>query len=251
MYTAIETPTTNTNTDTTHDVVGTSAPNGNASAQSARLAGFAALTFVADVILQNVVRGVSAPTNDAPASDVLTHFADHRGLSFLLIGMFVISGVSLATFLGRSMQVLTSSSRAGSARTGYLGATGILLVFGVLVACEQALSVVAHGEHPDPAAMSALWALHNSVFTVLLLFIGIALFGLARAGVAAGVTPRVFEWLAPVGSVMLAVSCAAGPGIAAGELGGVFAFGLIGFIIWLAFLTTTGIRLVRNAGARS
>ena len=81
----------------------------------------------------------------------------------------------------------------------------------MLLASEQALSVIAHGDHPDLAAVSALWALHNSVFTVLLLFLGIALFGLSRAGVAAGITPRVFGWLAPVGSVMLAISCAPAP----------------------------------------
>ncbi len=56
--------------------------------------------------------------------------------------------------------------------------------------------------------MSALWALHNSVFTVLLLFIGIALLGLGRAGVAAGITPRAFAWLAPLGTGLLAVACA-------------------------------------------
>src|SRR5712691_1360316 len=47
--------------------------------------------------------------------------------------------------------------------------------------------------------------LHNSVFSVLDLFIAIALFGLARAGVAAGVTPRAFAWLAPIGTALLLV----------------------------------------------
>ena len=121
----------------------------------------------------------------------------------------------------------------------------------MLLASEQALSVIAHGDDPDLAAVSALWALHNSVFTVLLLFLGIALFGLSRAGVAAGITPRVFGWLAPVGSVMLAISCAAGPATAAGELGGIFGLGLIGFVIWLAFLAATGFRLVRTTEVAS
>jgi len=219
--------------------------------QSTRLAGIGALTFVAVVVLQNIVRGSSAPGNDASASEVLDHFADTRGITFLLVCTFVVSGVSLATFLGGTMRRLAASTRPGWAGTGYLGGAGILILFGVLVASEQALSVLASGDRPDLAAISALWALHNSVFTVLLLFLGIALFGLSRAGVAAGITPRVFGWLAPVGSVTLAIACAAGPGIAAGELGGLFGLGLVGFVVWLAFLTATGIRLVRNTEVAS
>ena len=214
-----------------------------------RLAGFGALAFVAVVILQNLVRGSSAPGNGASASEVLDHFADTRGITFLLVCTFVVSAVSLATFLGGTMRRLGAST--GWAGTGYLGGAGILILFGVSLASEQALSVIAHGDDPDLAAVSALWALHNSVFTVLLLFLGIALFGLSRAGVAAGITPRVFGWLAPVGSVMLAISCAAGPATAAGELGGIFGLGLIGFVIWLAFLAATGFRLVRTTEVAS
>ncbi len=182
---------------------------------------------------------------------MVDHFADTRGITFLLVSMFVISGISLATFLGGTMRRLAASTRPGWAGTGYLGGAGILILFGVLLACEQALSVVAHGDHPDLAAVSALWALHNSVFTVLLLFIGIALFGLSRAGVAAGITPRLFGWLGPVGSAMLAVSCAAGPATAAGELGGLLGLGVLGFVIWLAFVASTGFRLVRSTLAGS
>ncbi len=214
--------------------------------QPTRLAGFGALSFVAVVVLQNLVRGSSAPGNGASASEVLDHFADTRGVTFLLVCTFVVSGICLATFLGGTMRRLAASTRPGWAGTGYLGGAGVLILFGVLLASEQALSVLAHGDHPDLAAVSALWALHNSVFTVLLLFIGIALFGLSRAGVAAGITPRVFGWLAPAGSAMLAISCAAGPGIAAGELGGMFGLGLAGFVIWLAFVIRTSVALLRQ-----
>jgi hypothetical protein len=168
-----------------------------------------------------------------------------RGLTFVLVATFVVSGISLATFLGGVMRRLTAGARPAWAYTGYVGGAGVLALFAVLLASEQALSVVAHGADPDLGAVSALWALHNSVFTVLLLFVGIALLGLGRAGVAAGITPRAFAWLAPLGTGLLAIACVAGPGIAVGELGGLFGLGLVGFVIWLAFLVTTGLRLVR------
>jgi hypothetical protein len=158
----------------------------------------------------------------------------------------VLSGIGLAVFLGGSIRRLAAGDRPAWAYTGAVGAIGIMGLFAVLVAAEEALSVVAAGTDPSLASIDALWALHNSIFTVLLLSIGVALLGLARAGVAAGITPRVFEWLAPAGFVLLAVASAAGPFIAAGDANGVFGLGAAGFLIWLAFLVTTGLRLVRS-----
>jgi hypothetical protein len=213
---------------------------------SRRLAGLGGIAFVVIVILQNIIRGSSAPGNGATGDEVLRFYAGHRGITFVLIATFVLSGGGLATFLGGAMRRLIRSDRVAWAYTGLVGAIGIMVLFSVLVGCEEALSVAATAKAPDPGAMNALWALHNSVFTVLWLSIGVALIGLARAGVAAGITPRVFERLAPIGTGLLAIACVAGPAIAAGDAMAFFAVGLIGFLIWLAFLTTTGLRLVRS-----
>lgn len=212
----------------------------------ARGAGLGAIAFVAVVVLQNIVRGMSAPANDAPTGDVLTHYADHRAVTALLSCTFVLGGIALAVFLGGAMRRLTAGDRPGWAYTGAIGAIGIMVIFAVLVGTEEALSVVATGSKPDLASMDALWALHNSVFTVLFASIAIALLGLSRAGVAAGITPPVFERLAPVGFVLLSLAAASGPFIAAGDAMPAFGIGAAGFLIWLAFLVTTGRRLVRS-----
>jgi hypothetical protein len=210
------------------------------------MAGLGGIAFVAIVILQNLIRGTSAPGNGATGDQVIRFYAGHRGITFVLIATFVASGAGLAIFLGGALRRLIHSNRAAWAYTGAVGAIGIFVLFSVEVGCEQALSVAATTKTPDPGAVSALWALHNSVFTVLWLSIGVALLGLARAGVAAGITPRVFERLAPVGSALLAIACVAGPAVAAGDAMAFFAVGLVGFLIWLAFLTATGLRLVRS-----
>jgi hypothetical protein len=116
----------------------------------------------------------------------------------------------------------------------------------VVVAAEQAVSVIAHSDSPDLGAVQALWALHNSAFTVLHIALAVALVGLAKAGVAAGVTPAVFDRLAPVGGALLAAGSIAGPFIAAGEAMPVMGVALLGFVTWLAFLVTTGQRMVRS-----
>jgi hypothetical protein len=209
-----------------------------------RLAGFGALAFVASVIAQNALRGSSAPANGADAHEVLTHYADHRATTFVLVALFVMGAAGLSTFLGGVMRRVIAGPRSAWAYTGLIGAAGILCLFSVLVASEQALSVIANGAAPDTGAVAALWALHNSVFVVLLLMIGVALLGLSRAGVAAGITPPVFDRLAPLGSALLAVGALAGPAIAGGDAMPLFGISVIGFVVWLAFLVTTGLRLV-------
>ena len=211
-----------------------------------RTAGLGAIGFAAIVVAQNLLRGGSAPANDAPAAEVLTHFADNRGMHAVLGALFVVAVGAIAAFVGGSFRRLTASSRPGWAYAGYAGAIGVVGLFSVIVASEQALSVVAHGDSPDLGAVEALWALHNSAFTVLHAMLAIALVGLAKAGVAAGVTPKAFDRLAPIGGALLAAGAVAGPFIAAGEAMPVFGLAMLGFVTWLAFLVTTGLRMVRS-----
>jgi hypothetical protein len=212
----------------------------------ARLAGLGAIAFAVIVVVQNVLRGGSAPANGATGEEVLAYYADHRTMTFVLAATFVVSGGALAAFLGGTMRRLLAGGRPGLAIAGGIGAAGVMALFAVVVGAEQALSLVASGDRPDLGAIEALWAFHNSVFSVLSLFLAVALVGLARAGVAAGITPRAFDVLAPVGAALLAIGAAAGPAIAAGDAMPLFVLAGLGFLTWLAFLVATGLRLVRS-----
>ena len=215
-----------------------------------RLAGAGAITFAVMVLAQNIIRGASAPANGASTADVLTHYADHRTLTFVLIATYVVSAAGLFVFLGGAMRRLVGSARRGWAFTGLFGATTILALFTVVVAAEQALSGVATRGQPNVGgAVEALWALHNSVFSVLDLSIAAALLGLSRAGIAAGITPKVFRRLAPVGAAMLVVGTLAGPAIAIGDAMPLFGVAGLGFLVWLTFLFTTGVRMIRSSEA--
>ena len=125
--------------------------------------------------------------------EVLTHYADHRAITFVLVATFVLSGIGLAVFLGGSMRRLLASERRGWALTGFVGAIGIMALFAIVVGCRAGALGRRHRTSPNVGAIEALWALHNSVFTVLDLFIAAALLGLSRAGIAAGITPRAFD----------------------------------------------------------
>ncbi len=212
---------------------------------STRAAGWGALTFAVVVIAQNVIRGATAPGNGASAAKVLSHYSGDWAISIVLATTYVVSGIGLAVFLGGVTRQLLAGSRPGWAITGLVGALGIFTVFALVVAAEQALSVAAHMTSPDLGAIQALWALHNSIFTVLDLSIALALLGLSRAAIAAGMTPKPFTWLAPIGAFMLVVGTIAGPAIAAGHTMALFGVAGLGFLTWLAFLITTGARLIR------
>ena len=209
------------------------------------IAGAGALVFTATVVAQNILRA-GGPTNDASPREVLTYYADHRAITFVLAIGFVLGAIAMAMFLGGAMRRLLAGGRLGWTVVGSVGAVGIMALFAVMVGADQALSVVATHNTPDLGAVEALWALHNSVFTVLDASIAIALIGLAKAGVAGAITPHVFERLAPVGAGLLLVASAAGPAIAAGDALPLFGMGGLGFVVWLGFLAATGLRLVRS-----
>jgi hypothetical protein len=216
---------------------------------SARASGLGALGFVGLVIVQNLIRGGAAPTPGDGTDEVLAHYAEHRTLTVVLLATFVLGLCSLAVFLGGTVRRLLRSERPGWAILGCVSACSVIALFAGVVAAEQALSVLAASSHPDLGAVEAIWALHNSVFTVNLLFIAMALVGLSRAGIAAGITPKIFGRLAPVGAVLLASGTITGPLTANGEAMALFAVSVLGFVVWLAFLVTTGVRLVRSDAA--
>lgn len=209
-----------------------------------RAAGVGALTFVSVVIAQNLIRA-GAPMPGDDISTVIDHFADHRPTIALLLVGFVAAIGGLATFLGGTMRTLLDGPRRGWAVLGGFGVATVIALFTGVVATEQALAVVASSSNPDPATVEALWAFHNSLFTVNLMFIGVAVVGLSRAGIAAGITPRPFRVLAPVGAGLLALGTMAGPYVAAGDGPPIFGISVLGFVVWLAFLATTGVRLLR------
>ena len=217
---------------------------------STPLAGAGAVTFAVTVLAQNIIRGASAPANGASTAEVLTHYADHRTLTFVLIATYVLSAASLFVFLGGAMRRLVGTARKGWAFTGLFGAASVMALFTVVVAAEQALSAVATRGQPNiGGAVEALWTLHNSVFTVLDLSIATALVGLSRAGVAAGITPKAYRRLAPIGAALLVVGTLAGPAIAIGDAMPLFGVAGLGFLVWLSFLFTTGVRMIRSSEA--
>ncbi|MGV1036012.1 MAG: hypothetical protein ACOYD0_03155 [Candidatus Nanopelagicales bacterium] len=214
---------------------------------SPRVAGWGGIFFVVIVVLQNLTRGAVAPQNDAPIPQVLEYFAQHRTLDLLLCTSFALGAVGLALFLGGLMSKIAVGPARSWAYMGFAGAVGVIALFSTLVGTETALSVAANRPQPSLGAMDALWSLHNGIFAVLCLSIGVALGGLGLACVAHELLPRAFTWLAPIGGCLLAVGAIAAPLVADGSAPAVLGIMLIGFLIWLIVVAFVGVRLIREA----
>lgn len=223
---------------------------GAAGALSGRLAGFGGVLFVACIVVQNILKAGVAPKNDASATEVLHYFATHRGVEWVLACLFPIGGIGLALFAGGLCA--RAFSAGGRARAwsvvGGLGVASIIALFSSMVATEIALLVSADRSSTALSTMAALWTLHNSIFSVLLLSIAVGLLGLSRAAVNAGVAP---SWIGPMGTVgtaLLATCAALAPAVAA-STSPVLAIGALGFVLWIMMIVVVASRMTRADNA--
>lgn len=211
-----------------------------------RILSLGGAAFATIVILQNLIRGSSAPLNDAAVADVFEHYRDATGLTVLLTVMFVVGGVCLTGFVAELTRRLWRRSTDVWTTIGLMGAIGVIGTFSLVVATEGALVGAAGREQPDLGTIDALWLFHNAVFAVLGLALAMALLGLGRAAAAAGLTPGFFRWLAPAGATALCIGAAGAPVLADGSVMVPMALTFVGFMTWLTFLGFTSVRMFRS-----
>jgi hypothetical protein len=205
----------------------------------------AGLGFTTAVVIQNMIRG-RAPQVQASVTEITKYYNDNRAAETVLVALFVFGAFCLARFVGGLWTRLEREpdSVRRPARMGVLGSAGILALFTAMVAGEIAL--VVGTDKPELAATVApMWLLHNAIFSVLALFVAIALFGLSRASAAAGLISSKVKAIAAVGATLLAVSTAFAP-ITVDHFGPLSLVGLIGFIGWLTFLVAVSLRIRRD-----
>jgi hypothetical protein len=206
--------------------------------------GVGGLVFVATVVAQNVVRAKDLPANDAGAASVAAYYAAHHGTTVLLAALYPVGALGLACFLGAMLSRLSAAGVRAPALAGAFGATGIIAMFTMTVATDVALAEYVHRGSASAAVVSALWVLHNAVFGVLLVSIGVALIGFSAAAAADGLVPDAWKGIGLVGGIALAVAGACTPAIVDGSK--VIGVGLVGFVAWGVFVVTCAVALIRR-----
>ena len=211
------------------------------------LGGIGGLLFVAVVIVQNLIRASALPANDATANRVIEVYSQHRSTTVVLVVLFALSATGLAAFAGGLLGHVRSRAARGPLYAGLLGVAGIVGMFTITVGVDLTLSTYIDRGDPASGVVDALWILHNSAFTLLELWIGIALAGLSVAAVNHGLLGPRWRIVGVLGGLALIASAAMAPAIVNGSP--VMAVGLVGFVAWLTFMARTSVALLKAVDA--
>lgn len=207
------------------------------------LAGIAGLLFAVTLLAQNIIRA-SGPGFGAAPGQVADYFMDHRAAALVPLGMFPVEMIALFAFVAG---VWTKADREHGqwwASMGALAAATIAALFALVNITEIVLAAKAAQLAASPTVVQALWALRGAAFGLDLAAIAVALIGLSRAAASVQLVPRWLTIAAWPASACLLVAATFTVALTNG--GPWIAVGLIGFVVWLIFVITASLSLLRS-----
>ena len=208
----------------------------------ARAAAIGALGFAAGVAVQNFVLLIGMPDASATMQEAAAWLADNPGRAATASALV---GVNLPLLLLFTAALRTLTRDAQAARLwidlGSLAVVVLASTFGV-VAATQIASTIFAAEGATPV-FTALWSLHNAAFAMSFSALGVTLLGFSIGAHAAGISPTWQRSMGLLAAVLLLVAGFANAAVAEGSP--IVFVGLLGFALWLVWLVTTGLRLLR------
>lgn len=222
------------------------APPATRSLPLTRVAGFAGLAFALLVGLLNVFIGtLSPPMLDASGAEVVEFVAANKTGLAVAFGI-VPAGIFLLFLFIASVFPYLSASNPTAAFWVRLGAVGIVLVEAMFL--TRSISEVVLLSNIDQLANDhllarVLWQLQAAAMTFNGLALAVVLVGLGRATRLAGLIPAWQEVMAFIGAIAFTLGAVGVIPALDGSFLGIL--GLPAFIIWIAWLAITSIRLLR------
>ena len=207
-----------------------------------RLAGAGGLVFAAILVADNLIR-VGAPGFDAAPAQVSAYFLDHRAAALVPLGLFP-AGLTLFLFAAGLWARARQEESRWWASVGVLGVATIAALFAIVNITEIVLTAKAAQLASSPAVVQALWTLRAAAFGLDLAAIAVALIGLSRAAAAMRLIPSWLALTAWPGAACLLTAAAFIVALADG--GPWLAVGLAGFIVWIVFVITASVSLLRG-----
>jgi hypothetical protein len=202
-----------------------------------------ALAFAAIVVVQNAIRA-SAPAFGSSPTAVSDYFADHRAAVLIPLGLFPLGMVAILCFAAGIRSRVHDPAARWCADVGSLGVVAIAALFALVNLVETTIAADGAYLASAPGVVGALWTLHGAAFALNLAAIAVALVGLARAALQAGLIP---SWLAVLSVPAAAcLFCAAVGNVAIAEGSRWLYVAFPGFAVWAIFLLTAGTALVRS-----
>jgi hypothetical protein len=207
-----------------------------------RLAGAGGLVFAAVLVADNIIRA-SAPGFDAAPAQVSAYFLDHRAAALVPLGLFPV-GITFFLFAAGLWASAQQEHSRWWASVGVLGAATIAALFAIVNITEIVLTAKAAQLASSPAVVQALWTLRAAAFGLDLAAIAVALIGLSRAAAAMRLIPSWLALAAWPGAACLLTAAVFTVALADG--GPWLAPALAGFIVWVVFVITASVSLLRG-----
>jgi hypothetical protein len=210
-----------------------------------RIAGLGALGFVAVVIAANIARAAagSAPAIDAAPEEIAAYYLEHptdfRIASVLPPLAWLLLAVFAAGAFARIRRVERERGEAWSI-VGLIGIVCLIVIFAGVVATEIALTA---------APTDTTWHLHHAYFHLASIGIAIAMSGFAIGGLRTATLRPWHAYLGLTGAALVTVAASLAPVTAITDNPALALFGLAGFLVWLIFVTTFGVALLRTTPA--
>jgi hypothetical protein len=208
-----------------------------------RLAGTGGLVFAATLLAQNIIRA-SAPGFGAAPAQVTAYFLHHRAAALVPLGLFPVEMIALFAFVAAVWTMADREESRWWAGVGMLGAATIAALFAIVNITEIVLTAKAGPLAAVPAVVQALWAVHAAAFGLDLAAIAVALIGLSYAAASVRLIPAWLAVAAWPGAACLFITAVFTVALANG--GPWVAVGLAGFLIWLVFVITASVALLRE-----
>jgi hypothetical protein len=208
-----------------------------------RLAGTGGLVFAATLVADNIIRA-SAPGFDAAPAQVSAYFLDHRAAALVPLGLFPVGLLALFPFAAGLWARARREESRWWASAGLLGAATIAALFAIVNITEIVLTAKAAQLASSPAVVQALWTLRAAAFGLDMAAIAVALIGLSRAAAAMRLIPSWLALAAWPGAACLLTAATFTVALADG--GPWLAVGLAGFIVWVVFVITASVSLLRG-----
>lgn len=215
---------------------------GRESAALDRLAGAGGLVFAAVLVADNIIRA-SAPGFDAAPAQVSAYFLGHRAAAVVPLGLLP-AGFALFLFAAGLWARAPQEKSRWWAGVGVLGAATIAALFAIVNITEIVLTAKAAQLASSPAVVQALWTLRAAAFGLDMAAVGVALIGLSRAAAAMRLIPSWLALTAWPGAACLLTAATFTVALADG--GPWLAVGLAGFIVWVVFVITASVSLLRG-----
>jgi hypothetical protein len=208
-----------------------------------RLAGAGGLVFAATLVADNLIRA-GAPGFDAAPAQVSAYFLDHRAAALVPLGLFPAGLLALFPFAAGLWARARQEESRWWASVGVLGTATIAALFAIVNITEIVLTAKAAQLASSPGVVQALWTLRSAAFGLDLAAIAVALVGLSRAAAAMRLIPSWLALTAWPGAVCLLTAATFTVALADG--GPWLAVGLAGFIVWIVFVITASVSLLRG-----